>query len=50
MITRKIPYGIANYAELVQEHCYFVDKPRYIFGGEGEWGRDLAITLSPLRG
>ncbi len=29
-MTGKIPYGIANYAELVRKQCYFVDKSRYI--------------------
>ena len=27
---RKVPYGIANYAELIDDQCYFVDKTRYI--------------------
>lgn len=27
---RKVPYGIANYAELRGDNCYFVDKTRYI--------------------
>ncbi len=29
-MRRNIPYGIANYAELVRDNCYFVDKTRYI--------------------
>lgn len=29
-MKRKIPYGIANYAELVRKQCYFVDKTPYI--------------------
>ncbi len=29
-MKKKIPYGIANYAELVEKNCYFVDKTKYI--------------------
>ena len=29
-MKRPIPYGVANYAELVRDQSYFVDKTRYI--------------------
>ena len=29
-MKRKVPYGIANYAELVRDNCFFVDKTSYI--------------------
>ncbi len=29
-MKKKIPYGIANYTELVEKNCYFVDKTKYI--------------------
>ncbi len=29
-MPKKIPYGIANYEELVDRNCYFVDKTAYI--------------------
>ncbi len=33
--SRKVPYGIANYAELIDHQSYFVDKTRYIAKLEG---------------
>ena len=27
---KKIPYGLANYARVVQKHCYYVDKTMYL--------------------
>ncbi len=29
-MPKKIPYGIANYKELVDDNCYFIDKTPYI--------------------
>lgn len=29
-VRKKIPYGVANYVELVEENSYFVDKTHYI--------------------
>ncbi|PKL60703.1 MAG: AAA family ATPase, partial [Methanomicrobiales archaeon HGW-Methanomicrobiales-4] len=29
-MRRKIPYGIMNYAEMIQENRYFIDKTSYI--------------------
>ncbi|MDM8521228.1 AAA family ATPase [Anaerolineales bacterium HSG6] len=29
-MSKQIPYGIANYEELVEDNCYFVDKTAYI--------------------
>ena len=27
---KRIPYGVSNYAEMVRENCYFIDKTEYI--------------------
>lgn len=29
-MSRTVPYGIANYAELIDANCYFIDKTRFI--------------------
>ncbi|QTA77976.1 AAA ATPase-like domain-containing protein [Desulfonema limicola] len=29
-MKRPVPYGIADYEELVRDNCYFVDKTQYI--------------------
>ena len=29
-MKKRIPYGIGNYAELVRENAYFVEKTAYI--------------------
>jgi hypothetical protein len=34
-MAKRIPYGIGNYAELVEKNCYFVDKTPYIALLEG---------------
>jgi len=34
-MKRRIPYGIGNYAELVEKICYFVDKIPYLALLEG---------------
>ena len=27
---KRIPYGVSNYAEMIDENCYFIDKTEYI--------------------
>ncbi|MCP4708657.1 MAG: AAA family ATPase, partial [Planctomycetes bacterium] len=29
-MPKQIPYGIANYEELIEDNCYFIDKTAYI--------------------
>ena len=29
-MPKKIPYGVANYTELIEDNCYFIDKTAYI--------------------
>lgn len=45
-MQKKVPYGIANYAELVCKNSYFVDKTAYIAKLEGI---ENAVFLRPRR-
>ena len=45
-MKRKVPYGIANYAELVRKNSFFVDKTAYIAQLEGI---ENAVFLRPRR-
>jgi len=45
-----IPYGISNFADIIQSNCYYVDKTKYIPLLESQrYGRKYSLFLRPRR-
>jgi len=45
---RKLPYGMSNFLEVIEENCFYVDKTKYIEILENEHER-YAFLLRPRR-